>query len=654
MVRSDFKLSEKFIEQFKTKTPPFGYGGLGELVYKRTYSRVKPDGTKEDWWETCRRVVEFIFNSQMRHVEYWNTGWNAWKAQNSAQEMYTRLFELKWTPPGRGLWAAGTGITDEKELYAALNNCAFVSTKDMAQDVSGPFKFLMDMSMLGVGVGFDLKGEGTVLIKGFEYSKKMVYTIPDTREGWVESVALLIENGINNGPVIEFDYSEIRKEGMPIKTFGGVSSGAGPLEKAHEQIASILEDNEGKEISGRIITDIMNIIGTAVISGNVRRSAEIVFGPPTDEYLNLKNYEVNPERMSFGWSSNNSVLFNDYIDDYKPFIEHVARNGEPGFAWLNNMKAFSRMDGTPDWKDRRAVGGNPCLEQTLETYELCTLVETFPAKHDSLEDYITTLKYAYLYAKTITLLPTHWHETNAVMMRNRRIGCSVSGIAQAVSKLGINTLKQWLEASYDAINEYDKVYSDWLAIPTSIKKTSVKPSGTVSLLAGATPGVHLPISQYYIRRIRIGKGSELINPLKEAGYHIEPDVTSPETTMVVSFPIGLPDGVRTLEDSNIWEQLEMAAFMQEYWADNQVSCTVSFRKDEVGQIASALRMFQYRLKGVSFLPISTETYEQMPYEKITKEEYDAMMSTIKNKVSWDQSGLDAIPDKFCDGDVCFI
>ena len=135
---------------------------------------------------------------------------------------------------------------------------------------------------------------------------------------------------------------------------------------------------------------------------------------------------------------------------------------------------------------------------------------------------VLAYRYAYLYAKTVTLGKTHWPETNRVMLRNRRIGCSVSGIAQFITHRGQGELKHWLEEGYCALQKYDKGYSDWFAVPRSIKTTSVKPSGTVSLLAGATPGLHYPESRFYIRRIRLSVNSPLIKPLEKAGYKIEP------------------------------------------------------------------------------------------------------------------------------------
>eukprot|EP00002_Diphylleia_rotans_P019558 TRINITY_DN3778_c0_g5_i1.p1 TRINITY_DN3778_c0_g5~~TRINITY_DN3778_c0_g5_i1.p1 ORF type:complete len:651 (+),score=106.40 TRINITY_DN3778_c0_g5_i1:72-2024(+) len=531
-----FRLSKDFVSSFRNQRVPFGFNGLGELVYLRTYSRLKEDGSNEQWYETVERVVNGTYNMQKRWIEQHGLGWNARRAQRSAQEMYSRIFSLKFLPPGRGLWAMGSPLTEERGLYAALNNCAFVSTEHLKDEPHKPFSFLMDASMLGVGVGFDTKGAGTTTVRGPNSAKPTsTYIIPDSREGWVESVAYLIDSYFSKtSGIMQFDYSRIRPKGLPIRGFGGVSSGHEVLKELHESIREILNREIGKPISATAIVDVMNLIGRCVVAGNVRRTAEIAFGDPdSEEFLDLKNYDVNPQRMDYGWTSNNSV-FARLGMDYKKVCERVRINGEPGFAWLENMQAYGLMDGLPDYRDFRAMGGNPCLEQTLESYELCCLVETFPTHHDDLDDFCKTLKYAYLYAKTVTLGKTHWPETNRVMLRNRRIGCSMSGIAQFVTGIGkrksepgvtgIHELRDWCTVGYQYIQEYDKRFSDWLAIPRSIKTTSIKPSGTVSLLAGVTPGMHYPESRFYIRRVRLSAESNLIQPLKEAGYNVVPAV----------------------------------------------------------------------------------------------------------------------------------
>tara|TARA_R110002110_G_scaffold12997_3_gene62139 strand:+ start:41 stop:592 length:552 start_codon:yes stop_codon:yes gene_type:complete len=182
--------------------------------------------------------------------------------------------------------------------------------------------------------------------------------------------------------------------------------------------------------------------------------------------------------------------------------------------------------------------------------------------------------------------------------------------------------------------------------------TSIKPSGTVSLLNGSTPGIHFPESEYYIRRIRFSKTSKVLDSLKKAGYYNEDDKYSPNTS-VVEFPVHEPYFTKGKKDVSMWEQLEIAAQYQNYWADNAVSVTVSFKPHEASQIQNALEMYETRLKAVSFLRYEETGYEQAPYEAITKEKYEEMSLTITpiTKIDDDEGGTGA---KYCSNDTCTI
>lgn len=514
--------------------------------------------------------------------------------------------------------------------------------------------------MLGVGVGFDTKGAGKIKIYKPEPDHVFKFPVPDSREGWVESVRMLLQTYFEPGQMtVKFNYSQIRPKGEPLKTFGGVASGPEPLVELHEALRAKLDSvMPGGTLNVRDIVDIMNYIGKCVVSGNIRRSAEIAMGEYNDkEFIELKNYDKNPDRMEYGWVSNNSILAKIGMD-YTDAVENILKNGEPGFAWLENMQNYSRMCDEPDYKDSKAGGGNPCLEQTLESYEMCTLVETFPNHHDSYRDFEDTLELAFLYAKTVTLGLTHWPESNRVMSRNRRIGCSMSGVAQFVSDKGLHTLKNWCDTGYKFLRKYDSYISKEFNIPESIKVTSIKPSGTVSLLAGATPGLHFPESQYYIRRVRLSKHNAMVPILQEAGYKIENDVYSPDT-VCIEVPVNLGSKIRTLSNTTMWEQLSLAVFLQKYWADNQVSCTVTFDpKTESESLKPALEYFQYQLKGVSFLPKASGSYEQMPYESIDKEQYEKTVQGIEQialskKLQESEAQLeDPTAEKYCDNNTC--
>jgi adenosylcobalamin-dependent ribonucleoside-triphosphate reductase len=671
MINFSFQLATEFVAGYKDKKPPFGYAdvagnSVGEITFLRTYSRKKEDGTKETWAEVCERVINGMYSLQKDWAKSSRLPWSDAKAAASAKEAYDRLFNLKWTPPGRGLWVMGTDIVNTQKNSAALQNCAFVSTNEMTKNnPAKPFGFLMEASMLGVGVGFDDKGAD----KGFEIyepSGVSAYEIPDTREGWQESTVALINSFLKpEQKLIEFDYSQIRPYGAPIKTFGGTAAGSEPLERLHAHIRKMFIGRAGEQLTRKDIADIGNMIGVCVVSGNVRRSAELLIGRIDDaDFLNLKNAEVFPDRNSYdpnnpgwAWMSNNSV---DVCvgTDFSPIVDGIVRNGEPGVIWMDVSRKYGRLADPVNNKDRRVVGYNPCAEQSLESFEMCTLVETYLNRHDSLEDFKRTLKFAYLYAKTVTLLPTHWEETNAIMQRNRRIGTSISGVANFADNRGMQTLREWMDEGYGVVKEYDKTYSEWLGIRESIKMTTVKPSGTVSILAGESPGVHWTAGgKFFLRAIRFSNSDPMLALFKMAQYRIEPASESPDTTSVVFFPIK-SDAKRSEKEVSIYEKMALAAQAQRYWSDNSVSVTVTFDAEkEASSVGTALHMYDGQLKTVSFLPMGNDVYPQMPYTQITEEEYtEYAMRLFPIDFSGVYAGLaiDAIGEAYCTTDACEI
>ena len=646
-----FRLSDTFIDPYKEAEVP--WGPLGYVTFKRTYARrlseFDPESTgTEEWWQTCRRVVEGMFNMQKQHVFALGLEWNDAKAQKTAKDAYDRLFNLKWTPPGRGLWMMGTKFIEERTA-AGLFNCAFRSTKDLSTKGGYLFAWMMDALMVGIGVGFDTEGAGSIVISEPQYTNDTL-VIDDSREGWVDSVHALLDGFFLGSKVPKFDYSAIRPEGAPIKGFGGTSSGHGPLKELHESLTELFTPKIGEPISSVDIVDTENLIGRCVVAGNVRRSAALAMGKHDDtQYLEMKN--DSEKLMHHRWGSNNS--FNAVVGmDYTWHAEQSQKNGEPGYIWLDNARTRGRFKDGLRFDDMNVAGFNPCVEQQLEDAELCCLVETYPAKHDDYEDYLRTLKIAYLYGKTITLSNTHWPETNAKMLKNRRIGLSQSGVVQAFNKFGRRDLYEMCDKAYEYVQQLDEEYSNWLCIPKSIRMTSIKPSGTVSLLNGSTPGIHFPESEYYIRRIRFSHTSELLKQLEEAGYHIEKDSYSPNT-MVVEFPVKEPYFMKGKKDVSIWEQLEIAAQYQHYWADNSVSITVTFNETEAPQLKDALEMYETRLKAVSFLKYQETGYVQAPYEPITKKQYEKMSANIKpiKRFVSEEGGTGS---KFCSNDTCTI
>lgn len=647
-------LSDKFVAKYESRFPTL----IGEVTYWRTYSRnLWNEGRKERWHETVARVVNGTFNTLRIHAAVHSRPWSETRAERTAVEMFERILTFKFTPPGRGLYAMGTDAV-EAHGGAVLNNCAFLSTREPDPHV---FSQLMTLTMLGVGVGYDTLGAGKRVVVPPQIQETTL-VIPDTREGWTDSVEELLDSYFSNGqsPTIRFDYSRIRKAGTPIKRFGGVSSGPEPLMRLHRSLRSLLDDYAGKRIDSTFIVDACNLIGRCVVAGNVRRSAQIALGQEGDrEFLYLKTDETKVK--DYRAFSNNTVRAHVGMN-YAEAGYLTAKYGEPGYLWLDNARMYGRMNGqVPERTDFLAMGTNPCSEQTLEDGELCCLVETYPAKHETLDDYLKTLKLAYLYAKSVTLVKTGFQHTDEIIGRNRRIGCSMSGVVQAIQKFGASEFIRWCNRGYDFLTGLDASYSDWLGVPESIKRTSVKPSGTVSILANATPGIHYPHSEFYLRRIRFQSNSPVLPHLIQAGYNVVPDIygqeKGKENTMVVEFPIHEPYFSKGKSQVSMWEQLALAAAMQRYWADNQVSITVHFTKEEAKDIPMALELYQHQLKSVSFLPYDPHSvYALAPYEEISESAYGTLAQKLL-PVELPYNVLDIHQEaqpKGCDSDGCEI
>eukprot|EP00808_Paulinella_micropora_P021918 g84.t1 len=678
-VRARFALRESTWQELKRLTPDFGFQGLGELVFRRTYSR-----DNEDWCDVVKRVVEGCMSIRKEHFGRNSLTWDEEQWQDFARDMALSMFRMEWLPPGRGLWMMGTGFMYERGGMA-LNNCAATDTK---HDLVHSAEWAMDALMYGVGVGFTTNWRGQAMAPN--KAEAQVFIIPDTREGWVSSLIQLLcayitspKYGRNKFP--KFDYSKLRPAGAPIRGFGGTSSGPGPLQEMHARIEGYLdafctgrlqcttgqEGNKSEECPKevpykpyshtRLVADIFNAIGACVVAGNVRRSAEICLGEVTDkDFLHLKNYQAHPERAAIGWLSNNSVVLRserDFEDfTYIPQIaDRIRDNGEPGLINLHNIQNYGRF-GKP-LPDKASLV-NPCGEIPLENFELCNLAEAFPPRCADAARFYQALELATFYASTVAVLPTH-PETNAVIARNRRIGVSISGIAQWASgvvpkgwgDMNYTSLGTHLREAYKRVRATNTRLAEQAGVPASVRVTTVKPSGSISLLAGATPGVHYPVSRYAIRRIRIGKNSPLVAPLLAAGVPCEEDRCS-QHTFVFEFVIDHGE-VRPCAEVSPWEQFCLVQMVQKHYADNCVSATIYFDKEKDGaDIEKMLAMFIPNLKSVSMLPHAGHGYVQAPYQPISAAEHEARSRAFVLPSFHKVIGNVPKGSKYCSSDTC--
>lgn len=715
LVRERFVLNRGTTEQILGLKPEFGYNGFGEAVFYRTYSRVKKDGGQETWNDVVVRVINGVISIRKDHYIRNGLTWDEIFWQDYAGKMALSLFYMEWMPPGRGLWSMGTDFVYERGSMS-LYNCAYTEIHD---DIPEACAWIMDCLMNGVGVGFGpCRNDGIRMYPSAGRETRGVVIIPDSREGWVESVRDLLSCFLDkNARFPIFDYSQIRKKGLPIRGFGGLASGPEPLIRLHEQLMTVCNSYAHGDIdSVRMKTDIANMIGCCVIAGNVRRSAELACAPISDPtLLNLKDYTRYPEREAYGWMSNNSVIL-EKPDDFEylgEIAQRVIKNGEPGY--INSMNLpFGRLGKDDKVREDKAVGFNPCGEIPLESRETCNLVETLPTMCDTIDDWYKACEYATVYASTVSLLPTNQPSTNKIIARNRRIGVSIIDITGWIHERGVHKVIRWLRQGYQIVRSTNRWTNGEAGVPEAIRVTTVKPGGTTPKLPGKTPGMSFPNFHHTLRTMRVQQDSPIFEIFHEAGYRHEPDVVSANTE-VFEFPV-LQGPARHAGQVSLWEQAMLLVMLQREWADNAVSNTLNFRPkwrliDEISEgkmyedddcyivhnvygeqksypltdlikfevkppkygEPEKLQIYEYdegheediienvlsaiapMTKSVSLLPHTAQgVYPQMPEQGITQDEYERRLAQIK-PIDW--SGFrnsDGIDEKFCDGDNCTL
>ena len=294
-----------------------------------------------------------------------------------------------------------------------------------------------------------------------------------------------------------------------------------------------------------------------------------------------------------------------------------------------------------------------CGEQPLAPYETCCLAETFLPNISSKKELLEVLKYLYRINKHSLALPCHAEETEEVVHKHMRMGIGVTGYLQATEEQ-----KSWLNDAYLELRKLDKEYSKEHGWPESIKLTTTKPSGTLSLLPNVTPGVHPAYSRYYIRRIRIASNNPLVETCRQNGYDIEYqknfDGTDDKNTIIVSFPVSVPDGTVVAKDLTAIQQMEYVKRLQTEWSDNAVSCTVYYRAEELPEIKKWLKKnYNKSVKTMSFLLHKDHGFAQAPYEEITKEQFESYSAKVKPITSGDVTD-DQLESMECSSGVCPI
>lgn len=619
------------------------WGPIGELVFNRTYAR-KLGNRKETLEETVDRIIEGC--KKQLGIEWDETRWQSFKRQH---------LSLEGVVAGRFFWQLGTNTVTKLGL-ASLQNCAATIVDHPIR----PFTWTMDMLMLGSGVGYNIQREFVYeipkVMKG--PAKRAVrkdvkdadFIVPDSREGWVELLQKTLEAYFYTGKTFTYSTICIRSKGAPIKSFGGEASGPEELCQGIEWICGVLDARRNKKLRPIDCLDIMNILGYIVVAGNVRRSAQIAIGDYDDiQFLSAKRWDKGVPNWRA--MSNNSVVCNDIASLPDEFWKGYDGGGEPyGLINLALARKVGRL-GETQYPDKYVMIFNPCAEQGLAPYETCCLAEIYLPNIKSEKRLWEVTSNLYEVCKQSLALPCHHAETESIVHENMRMGIGVTGYLQTTSEQ-----KAWLAPLYKKLREYDEHYSNQHNLPPSVKLTTVKPSGTLSLLAGVTPGAHPGFSHYHIRRVRIASNSELIEWCQKAGYPIEPqlnfDGSVDHNTMVVSFPCSFPEHTTVADDMTAIDQLNTVKELQETWSDNSVSCTIYYTLDELPAIKEWLNVnYNNGVKTCSFLLKQEHGFKQAPLEKITKEQYDTMVASLSSAGAV-VVGEEEMELKECEGGAC--
>jgi ribonucleotide reductase alpha subunit len=635
-----------------TKSVEIPWGEIGYITYKRTYARRLKDSLDsltEEFEQTVDRVIQKGAIKQLK-IDFTK------KEQDKLKEI---MMQLKGTVAGRFFWQLGTKTVDRLGL-PSLQNCAFTVVDHPIE----PFTWAFDMLMLGSGVGYNIQREFVYKLPKVIRRKIKIerldtndadFIVPDSREGWVKLLGRVLKAYFYGGEGFTYSTICVRGKGTPIKGFGGTASGPEDLVNGIANICKVLDNRKGKQLRPIDCLDIMNIIGSIVVAGNVRRSAQIAIGDYDDlEFLEAKMWSKG-NIPNWRAMSNNSIVCNDFSKLPDQFWEGYKGNGEPyGLINLKLSQSCGRL-GETQYPDPDVLGYNPCAEQSLAPYETCCLAEIHLPNIESEEELKEVATYLYRINKHSLAIKCHQKKTEDIVHKNMRMGIGVTGYAMATKKQ-----KSWLPKVYNYLREYDKKYSKKHGFPESIKLTTVKPSGTLSLLSGVTPGAHPGFSHFFIRRIRMASNIPLVDVCKANGYPVEYvrnyDGTEDKGTVVVEFPCRFPKNTRVASQVTAIDQLETIKELQKNWSDNSVSVTIYYKPEELEDIKKWLNEnYNEGIKSVSFLLHNDHGFDQAPYEEITEEEYKKRVKNVTpiNSVEVDEDSISA--DQIgCEGGICPI
>lgn len=580
---------------------------LSEITTHLKYAKYIPEIERRETWK------ELVDRNKKMHLDKFPN------LANEIEDAYKFVYEKKVLPSMRSMQFAGKPIEINN---ARIFNCSYLPIDDHRA-----FSEIMFLLLSGCGVGYSVQThhiENLPEIRKPLKSKR--YLVGDSIEGWADAVRMLMKSYfglISSAP--KFDFRDIRPKGSQLITVGGKAPGPEPLKLALIHVQAILDrKNDGEKLTSLECHDIICHLADAVLSGGIRRAALIsLFNLDDEEMLTCKFgswWETNPQR---GRSNNSAVLLRNKIDK-DVFLNlwkkiELSNSGEPGFIFTNDKDA----------------GTNPCAEINLKACQFCNVDEICASDIDSQEDFNERARVA-AFIGTLQATYTDFHYLRDIWKKTTEkealLGIGMTGIASGnVLKLNMK------EAAKIACDENERV-ANLLGINKAARVTTVKPSGTTSLVLGTSSGIHAWHSEYYLRRIRLGKNEALYTYLSI--HHpemLEDDFFKPTIQSIVKIPQHAPEGAITRKDESALDLLERIKLVNKKWIkpgyrkganQHNVSATVTIKSNEWDQVGDWVYENREYFTALSFLPYFDHTYTQAPFEDITKEEYEKLVKQL--------------------------
>ncbi|MFW6139950.1 MAG: ATP cone domain-containing protein [Acidobacteriota bacterium] len=616
-IREKQKAVPKKVKELAQKSKEYFQDALGEFIYYRTYSRWLPEEQRrETWIETVNRYINFMRQNLGNKI-----------TEEKYKEIREYILRQKAMPSMRLIWSAGKAA---RATNVATYNCSYIAPNKLRD-----FAEIMYLLMCGAGVGFSVENQNIQQLPIVKYQTGEtlpVHVIKDSKEGWGDALTLGMKTWYE-GKDIQFDYSKIRPYGARLKTMGGISSGPEPLRSLLDFTRKKIFGKQGMRLSSMDVHDIICKIGQLVEMGGVRRSALISLSDLGDEKIRDSKsghyYITNPQRSM----ANNSAVYNKKPSATK-FMEEwlsLAKSGT-GERGIFNRAGLKKQMPQRRWekfkKHLQTSGTNPCGEITLRDKQFCNLTEIVARPEDTEESLLKKAEIAAIlgtYQSSLTDFPYISKEWKKNCDEERLLGVSITGQWDCPTVRNPKVLKN----IYKKILETNREYAKKLKINLSTSVSSVKPSGTVSQLVNAAPGMHPRHSPYYLRRIRISSGDPLCKMLREQKVPYHPEVGQTEasaTTYVFDFPVKAPDKSTFKKDLDALDQLEYWKMVKENYTEHNPSQTILTKNDEWIKVANWLYENWDIIGGLTFLPKDNTVYQLAPFEEISEEEYEKLVS----------------------------